>query len=352
MSFGVHIAVFFTCSYYLWKSKRTALFYQAYIFLLFALAAINIACNINYVELTWIDERNYPGGPAAFIQQQEALPVHTLGDAAANAITLLVDGLMIYRLYVVWNSNWYITIIPLMMLITSITLAILRTIAAAQPLSSLWAASAERFGLPYWAISMTLNVVVTVLIIGRLFWARKQLRETMGPSYGTMYTGVAAMLIESAVPYAIISFILIVLYGIGNTANVLFVPLYCQVQCISPELILLRVYRGHGWTKDTMTGSYAGNPDESHVRFRTQPSDPSSTYFSSERLGSGSEGDSEPPKEKAHDLSPFEAATRTSLDARRNQDNFQEALMQCPSVTLSSMADTGKGHNGRSILEV
>jgi hypothetical protein len=111
-----------------------------------------------------------------------------------------------------------------------IALAILRTAAAGQPEGSLWAPTVKRFGLPYWALSMTLNLLVTILIVGRIFWARKRLRALLGPNYGKTYTGIAAMLIESAAPYALVSFVLIVLYGIGNIANVLFVPVYCQVQ--------------------------------------------------------------------------------------------------------------------------
>jgi hypothetical protein len=76
------------------------------------------------------------------------------------------------------------------------------------------------------------------------------------------------MILESATPYGII---FLVLYTTNNTAALLFIPPFVQVQvgdfslkiriihltlipqCISPILIILRVARGRAWTKDTIS---------------------------------------------------------------------------------------------------
>lgn len=112
------MAVFATCIYYLVKSKSFSWLYQIYIAVLFILASTNIACNIRFSELSWVDERNFPGGvffphlyverarlkssvsqgPGAFIELEDNLPVHIIGDAAANAVTLMVDSLLVSTL--------------------------------------------------------------------------------------------------------------------------------------------------------------------------------------------------------------------------------------------------------------
>ena len=56
------MAVYATCTYHLYRSKKFPWMQQIYITVLFVLAAVTIACNINFNELAWIDERNYPGG--------------------------------------------------------------------------------------------------------------------------------------------------------------------------------------------------------------------------------------------------------------------------------------------------
>ncbi|KAF9000126.1 hypothetical protein BDQ17DRAFT_1245852 [Cyathus striatus] len=251
VAYGLHIAVFATCSYYLITAKRFSWFYQIYITILFILASTNIACNVRFSELSWIDERNYPGGEAHKVHlEQDNLPVHIVGDAAANTITLMVDVLLIYRCYIIWAS-WKIVVLPSMMLVASTTMSILRTIAAAQPAGSIFAASAVRFGLPYWALSMTLNMLVTITIVTRLVLARRAFQASAGQGYRDTYSGISAMLVESALPYAIVSLILIILYARGNTAEILFVPLLPHIQCIAPELIIIRVRRGRAWTKET-----------------------------------------------------------------------------------------------------
>ena len=85
---------------------------------------------------------------------------------------------------------------------------------------------------------MTLNMLVTTIIIARLLLARRKIRSIMGDTHGREYTSVAAMLVESALPTALISLVLIALYAQGNTAMTLFFPLLPQVQvgfaCVVP----------------------------------------------------------------------------------------------------------------------
>ena len=114
----------------------------------------------------------------------------------------------------------------------------LQAIAASQPASSLWAANTVKFGLPYFSLTMTLNMLVTTIIITRLLLARRKIRSIMGDTHGHEYTSVAAMLVESALPTALVSLVLIALYAQGNTAMTLFFPLLPQVQvglvCVIP----------------------------------------------------------------------------------------------------------------------
>jgi len=57
-----------------------------------------------------------------------------------------------------------------------------------------------------------------------------QLQKSFGSDYTRLYTTIATMILESALPYGLISFIFIVLYGTKNTAADLFIPLLIQVE--------------------------------------------------------------------------------------------------------------------------
>ncbi len=68
------------------------------------------------------------------------------------------------------------------------------------------------------------------MIISRILLMRKKIQTSLGRQYGSTYTGVAAMMIECAIPYALVSFIFIILYGLKNTASNLFVPLMVMIE--------------------------------------------------------------------------------------------------------------------------
>jgi len=102
---------------------------------------------------------------------------------------------------------------------------------------------------------------------------RNQLRESFGSEHARLYTTMATMILESALPYGLISFIFIVLYGTKNTAADLFIPLLVQVEvshyprskwlrlltsrtnlkCITPMIIILRVARGQTWDNEMIS---------------------------------------------------------------------------------------------------
>jgi len=59
---------------------------------------------------------------------------------------------------------------------------------------------------------------------------RHRIMRAMDRQHGRFYTNIVAMLLESAALYGVISLIFLVLYSIGNTAALLFLPLLVQVQ--------------------------------------------------------------------------------------------------------------------------
>ena len=151
---------------------------------------------------------------------------------------------------------------------------ILLTLQASHPKSSLFTKNTLVFSLPYFALSMSLNVLLTVLLIWRLIYMRHQLKKSLGSDHTRLYTTLATMILESALPYGLISFIFIVLYGTKNTAADLFIPLLVQVEvshcprskrlltsitnlkCISPMIIILRVARGQAWDNKTVSADH------------------------------------------------------------------------------------------------
>ncbi|KAL7283431.1 hypothetical protein ACG7TL_002861 [Trametes sanguinea] len=252
VAYGLHIAVFTLTIYYLLRARRRHWLASLFVLVLFSMGTVNIVCNINFNELAWIDDRNYPGGPLAFMQEQQALPVDTVGNSAAIIASSLADGFLLFRCYLVWTDRLWVLLVPLVAYLASVVLSVFTVIAAARPTSSLWAATTLKVSLPYWSLTMSLNAVLSVMLVSRLTWMRKRVEDALGREHAKAYTSLLAITVESAVLYGVISFVFIILYGIHNTAENLFIPLLVQVECIAPELILCRVARGTAWSKETV----------------------------------------------------------------------------------------------------
>ncbi|TFK99537.1 hypothetical protein BDV98DRAFT_571135 [Pterulicium gracile] len=96
----------------------------------------------------------------------------------------------------------------------------------------------------FWGHSMGFNVMANIIIIGRLLWLRSKVCAALGNEYSRVYTGLAAMLMESSLLYTLV---LIIGYktlpGKGGS-YALFSPLITQTEAIASELIILRFALG------------------------------------------------------------------------------------------------------------
>ncbi|EGN96821.1 hypothetical protein SERLA73DRAFT_38888, partial [Serpula lacrymans var. lacrymans S7.3] len=84
------------------------------------------------------------------------------------------------------------------------------------PNGNLWGRLSFNFGLFYFTISASINVILTILIFARIFVFRYHARKALEKAHTVPYMSVAALLIESCVLYAIFSILFIVLYGVQS----------------------------------------------------------------------------------------------------------------------------------------
>ena len=96
---GVHLTTFFMSGYFLLKDKTNASWkWLLFILVLFANGTANICFNVHFNEMAWIDQRNYPGGPLAFLNEQQALPINTAGNVNLVVSVILAQMLLVSSL--------------------------------------------------------------------------------------------------------------------------------------------------------------------------------------------------------------------------------------------------------------
>lgn len=85
--------------------------------------------------------------------------------------------------------------------------------------------SAE-IALAYSSVVIGLNITCSALICGRILWVAKRMEETFGRNTSKTYTGAAAIIIESMLPYTLFDIAYVVTLGLNHPTSILFLSVY------------------------------------------------------------------------------------------------------------------------------
>lgn len=94
-----------------------------------------------------------------------------------------------------------------------LALAIMSVVQSALPGSSFFDGNDIEFAVPWISLTCSLNAIITILIVVRLLRARSCIRAAMSRDVATVYTGVIAILVESALPFTLLGIVFAVLLG-------------------------------------------------------------------------------------------------------------------------------------------
>jgi hypothetical protein len=93
-----------------------------------------------------------------------------------------------------------------------------------------WDSSGINFTIPYYTMSLALNIIVTIMIVFRLLFYRHRITRVMGSTHGSQYTSLVAMIIESAAIYSSFSILFLVPFAVSNPLAQLFLQALSPVQ--------------------------------------------------------------------------------------------------------------------------
>lgn len=80
--------------------------------------------------------------------------------------------------------------------------------------------------LAYLCIAVGMNIIYTILVVGRLLSLRSQIKEVLGPEHAKTYTSIAAMVIESAAMYSVLGVLYIASFSKNSDlSNLIFLDI-------------------------------------------------------------------------------------------------------------------------------
>ncbi|KAF9469643.1 hypothetical protein BDZ94DRAFT_16078 [Collybia nuda] len=261
VGYGAQIVLYTSCALYLWSQRNTrrqSLFLLAYITLLISIETLFMIVQAKTVQDMYIDNRNYPGGPWAYFLATQYLPINVVFYATLFVLTFLSDLLVLWRCWVIWTASgrfaaYVVTFFPALLLLASFVMGTLWTLQSSQPGLSLYSKLPQAYGMAYYIISLSVNILLTILISTRLFMYRRTILASLPEEHAKHYVSLATIMVESAALYSVLALIFIITYAVNNPINQIFLGAASSGQQIAGYLIIYRLAEGRAWNKDTLT---------------------------------------------------------------------------------------------------
>jgi hypothetical protein len=183
-----------------------------------------------------------------------------------------------------------------------------------------WEATGVNFTIPYYSMSLALNILVTLMIVTRLLIYRRRIVKAMGSTHGSQYTSLTAMIIESAAIYSLFSLLFLIPFALGHSLSQVFIQALSPTQNVATFLIVFRVAQGKGWSQEaantvfntenkTLESSNRGPLPMSRIRFKPTAAPDTSTFDDDEYANSAALDVAKPTLSRAESSDVYDSAT-------------------------------------------
>ncbi|KIM43706.1 hypothetical protein M413DRAFT_443613 [Hebeloma cylindrosporum] len=215
--YGIYMILFAICIYILCNKKTSSWILLSSAIAMFALSSTDIAYTYYLVF--------------GKLMKGKSIAVRELRPKFWLYITnnVLADSLLLYRCYVSWGSRKIVTIGPAILLVASTACGYLFK-------------TSTRFQTIYMVMILILNITLTGLTAGRIWWLARKARLILGTGLLQRYNTSIAILIESGVIYSV--YIIIALALLNNPGSTVNNTGLIQIVGIIPTLIIVQVGLG------------------------------------------------------------------------------------------------------------
>ncbi|KAI0696730.1 hypothetical protein BC835DRAFT_1414123 [Cytidiella melzeri] len=230
VAYGTDLSLFMMTVWLPWKRRSgTSLVrryaYITYLVVSFIIGTLSFASSAQFTQLAFIDNCNIEGGSGVYEETMFSIPVDELRN--------------VWRFYAIFNN------LRVPRFVVALPSAPLAGFIRRWPAIPTWT-------FPFFALSLSLNILLTICIALRLLIFRKHVVSVLGDSHGFQYTSIAAMVVESAAMFSIFSVLFLVPFTLNHPLNEVFFQAPSGVQIVETLLIMFRVAQGKSLDSNTI----------------------------------------------------------------------------------------------------
>ncbi|KAF7371121.1 hypothetical protein MSAN_00747300 [Mycena sanguinolenta] len=233
---------------------------------MFTMSTMHVCVGLVRGLTAFIGQENVPDGALAYFAEIW-LWISIFKQALYATNNIVADGLVIYRCYIVWGSNFKVIVVPIIMLIATSVCGYLAgfNFSQVKPGEDVFVSNIAEWGTALFSLSLSTNIVVisliamTVLVAGRIYWIARTTRRLLGSSTSSRkYQNAVAIILESGAIYSVSLMTLLILYCLKTNAQYIVYDALAQIMGIAPTLIIVRVGLGVSTQHTTFALQTAG----------------------------------------------------------------------------------------------
>ncbi|EAU86356.2 hypothetical protein CC1G_05350 [Coprinopsis cinerea okayama7 len=176
-------------------------------FILTFLAALSNSLDVAaYFHVLWDTTSPMEFVKLMALSQRESEWMHLASIVAIAGQLLIGDALLVYRCYVFFVGYRWIAILPGLTTIAGVVLFLIGSNIGGEGPRQIAAAAK--------ALTVTTNLIVTILITFRILRTRRMIARLLPNIDTRVYTGVMAILIESALPLSVFGILAAIMRGL------------------------------------------------------------------------------------------------------------------------------------------
>jgi hypothetical protein len=214
---------------------------------------IAVIGNIQFCVLAFVYHRDTPGGPIAYQTLHSNVAPAYAGLASFTVCNWLQDAVLLYRFLIIYDAKWsgfLVFAFPCLLFLTSIAFSLILLIQLSGHAGLLNVGNNLPVSTIYFSLSIGLNVLVTLLIVGRIIYCGRMASSNLSklPKH---YVSISAMIVESSALSAVTGIVLIITLHTNVAASIAMEGLYGAMTVLAPVLIAYRVSTGDAWSRNT-----------------------------------------------------------------------------------------------------
>jgi len=242
------------------RPKRGRLFWCIifYSTAIFPLTTIAFIGKFRFSEGLYVLNKDWPGGSTAYFTKHSSQWPNVISQTCIMLVPWVGDLLVLYRLMVLWNYKWSLVVVPGFIYLARVAMSIPHLISQIRNETG---RRAEMYGLVFYILCISLNVMVTILIFVRLFMMRHKAERVLGSIQASLYNSSITMFVESGAFFTFWSVTYLILRVKNHWAQDIFLQPYSFVLALTRMLIILRMAQDRAWSKDIIMAADTGMLD-------------------------------------------------------------------------------------------